>query len=109
MGKNRHGEYGKRKGPGFPYIRGFRITQIGGGGGGLGPVSLKTEKGSGVCHVRLACESRTRAAAGMGGALEIPTGPSAGAPWGCGGPIYTFSADIGRSRRSATARSVPPL
>jgi hypothetical protein len=40
MGKNRHGEYGKRKGPGFPYVRGARITQMGGGvvgwvGGGV--------------------------------------------------------------------------
>jgi hypothetical protein len=31
MGKNRQGEYGKREGRQFPYLGGFRITQIGKG------------------------------------------------------------------------------
>jgi hypothetical protein len=34
VGKNRQGEYGKREGRWFLFLRRSRITQIGGGGGG---------------------------------------------------------------------------
>jgi hypothetical protein len=45
VGINRYGEYGKREGPEFPYLRGFRITQMGGGGGRLRPFTINTGNG----------------------------------------------------------------